>query len=131
MHAEVSHFTSLPLSPRSSHKLLLQNSQPKPKSWTPPIMKLHLHETDCSLQKKRTTTQTHQTRAPDPKQQQHQQSINLCSLQPADQSPRKKKNKRKPLIIYQLHYCTSVLLLLQNANAKDQWFFNLLGASSS
>ncbi len=136
MHAEVSHFTSLPLPPRSSYKLLLQNSQPKPKSWTPPIMKLHLHETDFSLQKKRTTTQTHQTRAPHPKpktqkQQQHQQSINLCSLQPADQSPRKKKNQRKPLIIYQLHYCTSVLLLLQNANANLQWFFNLLGASSA
>lgn len=64
-------------------------------------------------------------------QQQHQQSINLCSLQPADQSPRKKKNQRKALIIYQLYYCTSVLLLLQNANANLQWLFNLLGASSS
>jgi hypothetical protein len=35
------------------------------------------------------------------------------------------------LIIHQLHYCTSVLLLLQNANANLQWFFNLLGASSA
>jgi len=42
--------------------------------------------------------------------QQHQQSINLCSLQPADQSPRKKKESKKAIdhiSVALVHKCTT------------------------
>jgi hypothetical protein len=76
-------------------------------------MKLHLHETDCSLQKKRTTTQTHQTRAPHPKPKTTTttptiyQSLLLTAGRPITQKEKEPKKGIDHISVVLLHKCTT------------------------
>jgi hypothetical protein len=87
-------------------------------------MKLHLHETDCSLQKKRTTTQTHQTRAPHPQPKTTTtptiyQPLLLTACRPITQKEKEQKKAIDHIPVALLHKCTTTATKCKCKSSMD------------